>query len=1369
MEVTNFNFLNIVQTVSIFNYLETLSDILFRESYLKAEDKLKPIPIVNAVFDYLSVETNQITNDLYSDKRIYLIREIIRGSDLYGGEDHEIIDENFVRVFFNEIIVALVFHGKFTNIYGFLAEIIRKSNETTVDGLCQTIQLTLLDANFPDGNLEASYSKLTSLSIFHILRDIIFPLFPKRDSKMDILSVDYIYAQAGLTFLRSVGISSLTKLSSVETDDGNKKNSKNHNNSNDNNNDKDNANDDNDANDANDDNADDANDDNDANDANADNADDDNDANDANANNADDDNDDSTGVSDDEFNQYIAIGQALEILGASEKINKSALTVFALPALLNYVFKEKEKIKSLTTDNIVNNSTLGMKAYEMLFTYLNKTFTEVEEARNDDYRYQFYLGLSNFKNRTTLAREMIRSECPMVEEENLEQEVLRYKNNPKDYECRTQESMGKKLEDLNHIYQQEVNKISEKYLKYERESIRDAFGPELIGKLDADNVEITRGLIVNNYFGTMGLSTSESQMVRDADDLFRFYFPGDETTVYYALVRRDNDLFLVQESDGVVGCEESTGSVGTPNGRNSNSVSTIANNCSGASLENAAPNDPLTSLNKAVGSCEIFPKNTALNDPLTSPNNAASNGTLTSPNDTASSDSLISSNNATATCATSSNNAAPNDPLTSPNNSASNGALTSPNNSASNGTLTSPNNSASDVPASTTPNISPTESTLIKCNPDSFREKLDLSRFQNFQEHYFRDVIKSKGENFETLINKIAVERTKNFNHSLLEKGYDQTSREWWTEFGLSLIPFHTCINEFKTENFKSAELTCSLDTLFMLPFLGEVGIFIQKFAKIASRSTLFAAEKTLVSLGLRSAIRQTLLTESVGFSQLFTEETFKTLGLSFLRSVDPGFELIFTIGKKGLGTIGTLIKALRYSKNFKILKEMLVECERILTNSVRKIDTIDNEDVYVKTMSTKGNSGYGYKFIYLPPNHQLVELRKVHEYKNEIPVVFDSEGKNFQAINIFTGKIKKKHLHLKYERIEELRWEENQNSNFHCKFSGRRKRSPRKCTRTELLADKRQHETNAIKLALSANLIKEHVVAELSKYSLVDEKTPELFVTEWIKTGEPPNWANEYKIAEIEIFHELKFNERIDSKITEDEAQKKIHLLNTLSDSDSNKLLTAEHLTEDFNDRHINRQMKFEDFYALRDYAGSGYRQMTTISDRTNRIKNAFYRLALRQSYDEAKNYETFLFRGEVRRESEIHELLYNEKEEYILTRFTATSEDIQIAKMFTELNSKGNDELKRVLYEIYFPEPFPKVDVKYLTGLPEREVILLPGMKFRVKSVKKLKDDNSMNAELLRVKLEYTRTFTNFEWEKIIMAEIGKLKETKTVFYVD
>lgn len=172
---------------------------------------------------------------------------------------------------------------------------------------------------------------------------------------------------------------------------------------------------------------------------------------------------------------------------------------------------------------------------------------------------------------------------------------------------------------------------------------------------------------------------------------------------------------------------------------------------------------------------------------------------------------------------------------------------------------------------------------------------------------------------------------------------------------------------------------------------------------------------------------------------------------------------------------------------------------------------------------------------------------------------------------------------------------------------------------------------------------------------------------------------------------------------------------------------------------------------------------------DRTNRIKNTFYRLALRQSYGEGKNYEKLLFRGEVRKESEISELLHEENYEFTLTRFTPTSQDIDVAKMFTEVYGIENEEMKRVLYEIHFSEAFPRVDVKYLTEVPEREVILLPGMKFRVKSVKKFRDYDTLVGEVMRVKLEYMRTSTNFEWEKIIMDEIGKLKETKTVFYVD
>ncbi|XP_051154606.1 uncharacterized protein LOC127277488 isoform X1 [Leptopilina boulardi] len=1119
----NYNFLDIVQTVSIFNYLDTLSNILFKEKYLNQNDKLKSIPIVNAVFHYLDINQTQ----KIFDRKTYLIKEILKDSDLYGGKENEKIDENFVDAFFRQIIISLVFE-KYT-IYGFLAEIVRNNNNNnnnnnmTVNNLYEKIELTLLEIK-----IENSSTKLSSLTINKILNYIILPLLPKPKSDMHIMSLDYIYAQAGSVFLYSSEISknNNSKDPNVEFNDLTKNNN-----------------------------------------------------------------------SDDKFQEYIAIGNAIELLATAGKINETSLKIFALPAIFYYVYNEKTQ----SIENIINNSTLVTKAYKMLFTYLNKTFENVEKAQKNNHRYQFHLAMANFKNRTTLAREIIKRKCPLVR--NLEYEVTKYKNNPDDYQCTGKEN--KTLEDVNRLYQKQVNNIVDKYFAYEMESIRKAFGSDFIKSVDDAKVKIFRGLVKNSYDG---FSVYETQLVKEANDLFRFYFPGNETSLYYALLRENNNLNLIRETDYSDDPESSTSPKST-------------------TPKNSTPESTTSKIST--------PKAPSILNP------------------------------------------------------------------------------------SGRPKISPIPKITETLNPDEFRQKLGLPKTQIFRNNFFPTLLKHEGENFEIFLTRIVREKTRKFNTSLSLENYDQTNKEWWKDFGLSLLPFYTCVHEFQTENFEIVEISCLLDAISLFPLITELRIFVTSITK----SLLTMGGTTLKTLAKRMTIRQTLL--KLG-TILITQSTPKVLnfGLSVFRFLDPGFEFILTIGEGGLRSIGTLIKQLK-SISFKSLEQMLMNGkEKIL--KLKKIATIDYKNIYIKSMSI--DSGYDYKFTFLPDN-QLVELRMVQEYKKEIPVIFDNKSKSYKAVNIFTGHIKNKNLHLEYslekrKLMEEEKKVENLNENFldesKCE-SGRNKRSPNQCTKTELLKQKRIHEQNALKIALNT-FNKEQVISELSKYFFPKPKIQEEFVTEWIKTKGPPIWSKKYQIEEIHLYNELKYKEILDTKITEEEARRKIEKLYPLGVINSHtKFSTPKYLAEQFNEKRLYKHMKFEDFYALRNYGGTGYRKMSLISDETNRIKNAIYRLAIRQSDDSFKNFETLLFRGETRLSTEIEEEFYHGRKEYQLSRFTSTSEDIDTAEMFTYIHDSKKSS---ILYEIYFPERYLRADIKEFTNLPEKETILLPGTKFRINSIKKNKN---------------------------------------------
>ncbi|XP_051174660.1 uncharacterized protein LOC127290236 [Leptopilina boulardi] len=183
-----------VQFISIFSYFSALSDYLFLENHLAEDDQNKQIPVINALFEYLEVNRDNQT------MKLRLVRKLLEGSDLYGEKNHENLDETFVNAMFEYIITSLVF-DKYGNVYGFLAEVVRKTKNLQLDSLYEDIKANLRSAKFE--NEYGKSSILSRLAANRIFTDIILPLFPQPERNLNLLSLDYIYAQAGLIFLRT--------------------------------------------------------------------------------------------------------------------------------------------------------------------------------------------------------------------------------------------------------------------------------------------------------------------------------------------------------------------------------------------------------------------------------------------------------------------------------------------------------------------------------------------------------------------------------------------------------------------------------------------------------------------------------------------------------------------------------------------------------------------------------------------------------------------------------------------------------------------------------------------------------------------------------------------------------------------------------------------------------------------------------------------------------------------------------------------------------------------------------------------------------------------------------------------------------------
>ncbi|XP_043468728.1 uncharacterized protein LOC122502641 [Leptopilina heterotoma] len=318
----------------------------------------------------------------------------------------------------------------------------------------------------------------------------------------------------------------------------------------------------------------------------------------------------------------------------------------------------------------------------------------------------------------------------------------------------------------------------------------------------------------------------------------------------------------------------------------------------------------------------------------------------------------------------------------------------------------------------------------------------------------------------------------------------------------------------------------------------------------------------------------------------------------------------------------------------------------------------------------------------------------------------------------------------------------------------------------------------SAVKFAITSNikLSETVIINELSKYAFQEPKQTEFnFVKDWANTKfqKIPPWAEELKIELADDFYKLKYFEVMGNKdLTAADATKKIDTLYPLKENaDIRKILPVDKVLKDFKRLEAFKEMRFEDYYALRWYGDDGFVKMHKPSDQERRMKNAIYRLAIRQFETPGEQFAQQLFRGESRTTADIDQVLADEKKEFEFNRFTSTSTDINKAIEYSQNTLAGQT---RVLYKMNFAEPIIRAKANHLLIKDENETILLPGTKFHIDSVvENTKDCVSQSGDEIRCIIVTLSSLENksmiLEREKSIMKKLKELAQEKTIYYVD
>jgi uncharacterized protein YjbI with pentapeptide repeats len=168
--------------------------------------------------------------------------------------------------------------------------------------------------------------------------------------------------------------------------------------------------------------------------------------------------------------------------------------------------------------------------------------------------------------------------------------------------------------------------------------------------------------------------------------------------------------------------------------------------------------------------------------------------------------------------------------------------------------------------------------------------------------------LKTTNDKPNILFEKLAKRRSERLYEKLQKEGYQATTRQKVDAFFLSLIPLYTCITEAQKGNVGKAIESGLLDIVSFLPFIG-------KSAQVGSRFSVAAGEAAIN--GLLIALRQATIAQALreGGKQLIKfgvthvmksvpPKTYVGLGVEFIRSADPGFELLTSGGIKGLNSL---------------------------------------------------------------------------------------------------------------------------------------------------------------------------------------------------------------------------------------------------------------------------------------------------------------------------------------------------------------------------------------------------------------------------------------------------------------------------------
>ncbi|XP_051172747.1 uncharacterized protein LOC127289038 [Leptopilina boulardi] len=499
-----------------------------------------------------------------------------------------------------------------------------------------------------------------------------------------------------------------------------------------------------------------------------------------------------------------------------------------------------------------------------------------------------------------------------------------------------------------------------------------------------------------------------------------------------------------------------------------------------------------------------------------------------------------------------------------------------------------------------------------KNNSNLFLNTLGLSENTKFNVPYAKEFLKKDNQTFDTFLTNLIKPKRLEFYKRLQDHGYESTGRESVLEFLKNFLPFYTCVQAVKTETAVIAVCACIVDSIVLIPLVGQATNTGLKFFNAALKPLLLyktGLKAFTIGQFIGTTLKNFAIQTSEEFLKLVTKELFLDIGAAILRTLDPGIEFLYTLGKAGLKAIVNCFKLIE--RKVMSLTNVLTSLKKVSQPSVIKVNTFEHHDVFVSSIN--GQDGYGVK--YLKIKEQTVELRRVQGYENEVPVVLvsKSDKKIYQIIDVES------------ETLTPTRWQLNADDILHVEIKPLRVRL--KTIVAEGLGGRGSLNNLRQTLKRETDLMKANVIREwrdkieesflsdtLRQYVLEDSDLRTSALEYILIHNKLPDWMEYYKLTNINDFQVLRYNTFLESgHLTEAEAVDRSNQLFKNKYKSNTIGINVRENFQIYKINHLHCYVNFDDFCSITHFLNNGPEKFCLQNPEGWHIQNAFNKVAMR------------------------------------------------------------------------------------------------------------------------------------------------------------